>query len=133
MENGSAETDLIDRSIGNNVGNCIQRQTSLTGEADDDADFLAELKAEALLCVKEDLCEWLTKILGMAQQLVLTNVLSSYFEVPSFPGVDVTVDNFMDVLDTGVQVCRLAQMIQTKAQESHTNGSSKKVSLRDNV
>jgi hypothetical protein len=49
---------------GEGVGNRIMRQTSLTGEAEDDNDFLAALKEEALLCVKEDLCEWLTKTLG---------------------------------------------------------------------
>ncbi|ELU05308.1 hypothetical protein CAPTEDRAFT_136006 [Capitella teleta] len=80
------------------------RQPSLTGEPDEDNDFLAALKEEALLLVKEDLCEWLTTVLG----------------------VEVNTENFITVLDTGVHVCRLAKLIQDQAQTAFNNGACKK-------
>ncbi|KAL3882500.1 hypothetical protein ACJMK2_028837 [Sinanodonta woodiana] len=59
-----------------------------------------ELREQSLLPLKEDLADWLCKTLG----------------------IDISVDNFMDVLDNGVCLCKLAQLVQRKAQEAVQQG-----------
>ncbi len=55
--------------LDNNVANLV-RQPSLTGEDESDLDFLTELKEAALVPLKEDLSEWLSKLLGELRQKV---------------------------------------------------------------
>ena len=43
-------------------------------------------------------------------------------------GIDIDVDNFMDVLDSGVHICRLAKLIHEKAQEAVEDGRVSEVS-----
>nr|KAG5708895.1 hypothetical protein BaRGS_009304 [Batillaria attramentaria] len=53
-----------------------------------------------LVPVKEDLSEWITRTIG----------------------VEISADNFIDVLDSGVALCTLAKLIETKAQECAREG-----------
>ncbi|XP_013388082.1 growth arrest-specific protein 2 isoform X1 [Lingula anatina] len=62
-------------------------------------DVAQELQAKALIPLKEDLAQWLNKLLG----------------------IDIDAGNFMDVLDNGVFVCHLAQHIHTKAEANRQN------------
>ena len=65
---------------------------------------LAELAAkewEALEVIKEDLCQWLANVLQLEH---------------------VNGRNFMDTLDTGVQLCKLAGLIQQGASEAEEKG-----------
>ncbi|XP_070535233.1 growth arrest-specific protein 2-like [Ptychodera flava] len=55
----------------------------------------------SLTPLKEDLADWLSKLLD----------------------VEVTSENFYDVLSTGVLPCKLAEIIQKKAEESKENGA----------
>ncbi|XP_054159860.1 GAS2-like protein 3 [Oppia nitens] len=57
------------------------------------ADRIARLQSESLIPLKEDLSDWLNRILD-------TN--------------DITADNFMTRLDNGVIVCKLAKLIQDR-------------------
>ncbi|OPL20977.1 hypothetical protein AM593_06498, partial [Mytilus galloprovincialis] len=59
------------------------------------------LQEESLEPLKEDLSEWLAKTLN----------------------IDISAETFMDVLDNGVCLCKLAQVIQQKAQECVANGT----------
>ncbi|CAC5371313.1 unnamed protein product [Mytilus coruscus] len=59
------------------------------------------LQEESLEPLKEDLSEWLAKTLN----------------------IDITAETFMDVLDNGVCLCKLAQVIQQKAEECVANGT----------
>ncbi|CAH1798628.1 unnamed protein product [Owenia fusiformis] len=71
------------------------RKGSLTGDSEADLSMLQQRKDEALTPMKEDLADW------------LQNTLS----------IDITADTFMDALDNGVYVCKLAELIHTKALE----------------
>ncbi|XP_061168322.1 growth arrest-specific protein 2-like isoform X1 [Saccostrea echinata] len=62
---------------------------------------LAVLQEESLKPIKEDLAEWIARTLG----------------------IDISTDNFMDVLDNGVHLCNLAKLIQGKAEECVRDGS----------
>ena len=61
---------------------------------------LAAKEREALEAIKEDLCEWLGKTLDLK----------------------VTAQTFMDALDTGVVLCKLATHIQQSAKSSDESG-----------
>ncbi|XP_048769349.1 growth arrest-specific protein 2-like isoform X2 [Ostrea edulis] len=61
---------------------------------------LAVLQEESLKPIKEDLAEWIARTLG----------------------IEITTDDFMDVLDNGVYLCNLAKLIQSKAEECVRNG-----------
>jgi hypothetical protein len=57
-------------------------------------------------------------------------ILASY--VFCFPGIDyITGENFLDMLDNGVVVCHLAQVIQERAKQFVDMGSVKGVSCVD--
>ena len=45
----------------------------------------------------------------------------------TFSGVDISVDTFMPVLDSGIVVCKLAQVIQRKAEEAAKAGKTTQV------
>ncbi|XP_078334295.1 growth arrest-specific protein 2-like isoform X3 [Crassostrea virginica] len=62
---------------------------------------LAVLQEESLKPIKEDLAEWIARTLG----------------------IDITTDNFLEVLDNGVHLCNLAKLIQGKAEECVQNGT----------
>ena len=64
---------------------------------------LAAKEREALDVIKEDLCQW------------LTNVLQSVIASPTF----------MDSLETGILLCKLAEMIQQLASRLKSKGSHK--------
>ena len=61
---------------------------------------IAERSEQSLLPLKEDLAEWLTRVLD----------------------VEITAENFMDCLDTGVLVCKLAQIVQKAAEDCIKSG-----------
>ncbi|XP_074658657.1 growth arrest-specific protein 2-like [Tubulanus polymorphus] len=58
-------------------------------------DYLAQQEEVRLLPLKEDLAEWLNKVLG----------------------VEISAETFMNVLDNGVNVCQLAELVHNKALE----------------
>ncbi|CAH1232909.1 GAS2 [Branchiostoma lanceolatum] len=64
------------------------------------AQHFSALQEAALVPMKEDLADWLNRLLG----------------------INVSVDNFMEVLETGVVVCQLANFIQQKAQQQAATG-----------
>ena len=59
------------------------------------AELVAKEK-EALDAIKEDICDWLSDVLEL----------------------NITRESFLDVLDTGIAVCRLATLVQNTAQVS---------------
>ena len=72
-----------------------------------DLDFtmkIAERSEQDLLPLKEDLAEWLSRVLQE----------------------NITADNFMDRLENGVLVCKLAQIVQTTSQDSSKTGKAVK-------
>lgn len=66
------------------------------GENMDFTTKIAERSEQDLLPLKEDLAEWLSRVLKEK----------------------ITAENFMDCLENGVLVCKLAQIVQTAARES---------------
>lgn len=40
-----------------------------------------------------------------------------------FLGIEITTDNFLEILDNGVHLCNLAKIIQGKAEECVQNGT----------
>lgn len=64
---------------------------------------IVEKQEEHLIPLKEDLAEWLNKSLGVDY---------------------VTPENFMEVLDNGVVVCKLAQELQKKMEENKQPGKA---------
>ena len=66
------------------------------GENMDFTSKIAERSEQDLLPLKEDLAEWLSRVLKEK----------------------ITAENFMDCLENGVLVCKLAQIVQTAARES---------------
>eukprot|EP00105_Crassostrea_gigas_P018575 XP_011436740.1 PREDICTED: growth arrest-specific protein 2 isoform X3 [Crassostrea gigas] len=62
---------------------------------------LAVLQEESLKPIKEDLAEWIARTLG----------------------IEITTDNFLEILDNGVHLCNLAKIIQGKAEECVMDGS----------
>lgn len=76
-------------------------------EGQENLDFttrIAERSEQDLLPLKEDLAEWLSRVLQEK----------------------ITADNFMDCLENGVLVCKLAQILQTAAQDCIKSGKSVK-------
>ncbi|XP_068711299.1 growth arrest-specific protein 2-like [Montipora capricornis] len=72
-----------------------------------DLDFtmkIAERSEQDLLPLKEDLAEWLSRVLQE----------------------NITADNFMDRLENGVLVCKLAQIVQRTSQDSSKTGKAVK-------
>ena len=65
---------------------------------------IAERSEQDLLPLKEDLAEWLSRVLQE----------------------NITADNFMDRLENGVLVCKLAQIMQAAARNFPKNGRSVK-------
>ena len=47
-------------------------------------------------------------------------------------GIDITTDNFLEVLDNGVHLCNLAKLIQGKAEECVQNGTYDEVCVTVN-
>ena len=87
----------------------LNRRSSLS-----DSDRVSRLKVEIatrerddLEIVKKDVCEWLAKTLE----------------------IEVSPDNFMDTLDTGVVLCKLAKLIQEKAKSAKEAGEKVTVSI----
>lgn len=62
---------------------------------------LAVLQEESLKPIKEDLAEWIARTLG----------------------IEITTDNFLEILDNGVHLCNLAKIIQGKAEECVQDGT----------
>ena len=76
-------------------------------EGEESLDFtmkIAERSEQDLLPLKEDLAEWLSRVLQEK----------------------ITADNFMDCLENGVLVCKLAQIVQTAAADCLKAGKSVK-------
>ena len=61
---------------------------------------LAAREKEALEAIKGDICDWLSRTLN----------------------ITITVDSFLDILDTGVAVCKLATLIQQAAKDIEMKG-----------
>ena len=61
---------------------------------------LAAREREALEAIKGDICDWLSRTLN----------------------ITITVDSFLDILDTGVAVCKLATLIQQAAKDIEMKG-----------
>lgn len=66
---------------------------------------VTQRQEQHLVPLKEDLADWLNKSLDVA---------------------DITADNFLDKLDNGVVVCRLARLIQARAELCGRQGNSEK-------
>ncbi|XP_063590957.1 uncharacterized protein LOC134768216 isoform X6 [Penaeus indicus] len=64
---------------------------------------IAEAHERQLLPLKEDLADWLSKLLGVE---------------------DLTAENLIEKLDNGVYVCRLAEVISRRAREAREKGTS---------
>lgn len=72
---------------------------------DEQGDWLQALKAEALVPLKADLAAWLNR--------------------PSVLGpLGLDADNFIDALDNGVIVCRLAELIRQRIEEARSGTST---------
>ena len=89
----------------NSMANIVQQSHGVDDETSvlDISACIAEKAEQALVPLKEDLVEWLRKL----------------FEV------DITVDNFMDNLDNGVLVSKLAELIHGAAEEFYSKGKSR--------
>ena len=77
---------------------------SVTSRDECDAPVNPEIEAkemEALEAIKEDICKWLTKVMQ----------------------IDITPTTFMEVLDNGVVLCKLAALIQDAAGKVQSDGS----------
>ncbi|XP_042866922.1 uncharacterized protein LOC122249834 isoform X15 [Penaeus japonicus] len=64
---------------------------------------IAEAHERQLLPLKEDLADWLSKLLGVE---------------------DLTAENLIEKLDNGVYVCRLAEVISRRARDARDKGTS---------
>jgi len=91
------------------LGNCENSLTTQdshfdesTALDDENLDIINSLKVQALIPLKEDLSAWLNR--------------------PTVLGpVGINADNFTDVLDSGVLLCRLAERIRHCVDESRSN------------
>ncbi|XP_076370434.1 growth arrest-specific protein 2-like [Tachypleus tridentatus] len=73
----------------------------------DDFKFqIAKRQEENLIPLKEDLADWINKILDVET---------------------ITIENFMEALDNGIIICKLAKLIQRKAESCRQEGLSSEV------
>ena len=75
--------------------------------ADAHYSFLPCLQDSILLPIKEDLSEWITRIIG----------------------VEITPDTFIEVLDSGVALCTISKLIEKHAQEYAKEGKLTEVRI----
>lgn len=57
--------------------------------------------------------------------IIVTVIIVWYIELflSDFLGIEITTDNFLEILDNGVHLCNLAKIIQGKAEECVMDGS----------
>ena len=87
--------ELIKMAGSSNGGGCADGLARIQAE-------LAAKEREALEAIKEDVCEWLTTVLELK----------------------VTAQTFMEVLDTGIALCKLATLIQRSSKAAEDCGKN---------
>lgn len=107
--------DRIERPFARNGNRNLDEEDNSTNEAllavasaEEYASKISRLQEACLRPLKEDLADWLNKILNTST---------------------ITTDNFMDKLDNGVIICRLAKIISIwclKQYEGHTYDNIRK-------
>lgn len=83
-------------------------ELTAVASAEEYAAKIIKLQQACLIPLKEDLAEWLNKILKTS---------------------NITIENFMDTLDNGVIICRLAKIISSWCEQQLTRATTATVAI----
>ena len=111
IANGSAGLSNLTLTVPSpQSGGAAFRRSSLSESNQRVSRLKAEISArekDDLEIIKKDVCEWLAKTLE----------------------IEITAESFMDTLDTGVVLCKLAKLIQDKAKSANEAGEKVGVAI----